>query len=170
MKLEWMGNYRSVVEAMIAMGNAYSRIYKEELLADPGLSPAQIQVLEYILENEDEHDNMSDIAKRLYISQSSFSKITSQLVKKGLLEKYHSSSNKKNVIIKVSAYGKKCYEDYSRSEFTAVWGRIFEKLDGLDDKTIQVFIDCLNEFTNQLVNSRSGGKQEAEEIQLIRID
>lgn len=171
MKLEWMGNYRNVVEAMIGMGNAYYQVYNvKNLISEIQMSPAKLQVMEYILENEEQNENMSEIAKRLSISQSAFSKIANQLVKEGFLEKYHAANNRKNIIMKVSDYGKECYEAYSHGEKTDVWRRIFKKLDGLDEKSIQIFVDCLNEVTEALQKWDTSEIEEEEEITLIKVE
>lgn len=171
MKLTWMGRYRNLVEAMIGMGNAYYRVYKgTQFIREHQMSPAQLQVMEYILENEDHNENMSEIAERLSISQSSFSKITNQLVKNGFLEKYYTESNRKNIIIKVSDYGKQCYEEYSHGERTDVWRRIFDRLDGLDDETVQIFADCLNELTSDIHERAAKDNPESgNDIRLIRV-
>ena len=52
MKLEWMGDYRPVIEAMIGMCNAYSQVVNLEVFRDGtvSVSPAELQVMEYILE------------------------------------------------------------------------------------------------------------------------
>ena len=55
MKLEWMGEYRDVVEALIRYCNVYAHVYNREKLHHEGVtySYSQIQVLEYLLENEE---------------------------------------------------------------------------------------------------------------------
>ena len=90
MKLEWMGKHRAAVEAMIRCGNSYSQgVNLRGLMTDKvDISAAELQVMEYILENEERRENMSQVAARLDISQSSFSKLVSELVRLGLLEKY----------------------------------------------------------------------------------
>ena len=57
MKLDWMGEYRGVVEALIHYCNIYAGVYRVEKLEFEGVtySYAQIQVLEYLLENEELH-------------------------------------------------------------------------------------------------------------------
>lgn len=152
MKLEWMGDYRPVIEAMIGMCNAYSQVVNLEVFRDGtvSVSPAELQVMEYILENEERHENMSQIARRLCISQSSFSKMVKHLAGKGLLEKYRTANNSKNIIIQVSPSGRAFYEAYSSGEMTDVWRRIFRRMEGLDAETVQIFIDSLNEFTRDV--------------------
>ena len=71
MKLEWMGEHRDVVEALIHYCNIYAGVYRIEKMEFLGItySYAQIQVLEYLLENEERNENMSSIAHRLGITQ-----------------------------------------------------------------------------------------------------
>ena len=90
MQLQWMGEYREVVEKLIHYCNVYASVYKKECLTQCGVSFSfsQIQVLEYLLENEEKNDNMSIVAARLGIALSTFSKLVSALEKKGLLKKY----------------------------------------------------------------------------------
>ena len=83
MKLEWMGDYRELLEKLIHYCNQYANSYKEEQdygLAEP-FSFAQIQVLEYLLENEELNQNMSTISTRLGVSLSAFSKMVNRLAR-----------------------------------------------------------------------------------------
>lgn len=169
MKLEWMGRYRALVEAMIGMGNAYSQVSKNEIFGDEvKLNSVQLQVMEYILENEEMNQNMSQIAARLSISQSNFSKITNQLVKKGILEKFHTRSNSKNVIIKVTDKGREFYNEYSHNDSTEVWRRIFLILENVENENIEKFVACLNEFTNEMNRGPKIKDEKGEE--LIKIE
>ena len=98
MKLEWMGAHRAAVEALIRCGNSYSQnVNLRGMMTEAvDISAAELQVMEYILENEERRENMSQVAARLDISQSSFSKIVAQLCRLGLLEKYRTCRNRKN--------------------------------------------------------------------------
>ena len=85
MQLEWMGQYRELMEKLIQYGNAYAQNYNREVDLGEGVrfTPAQLQALEYILENEDGCQNMAQIAARLGISPSSFSKNVAKMVLSG---------------------------------------------------------------------------------------
>ena len=115
MKLEWMGEYRDIIEKLIRFSNEYSSVlHKKQFLGtDIAISFAQIQVIEYILENENEMQNMSRIAYRLGISYSTFSKLANSLVEMGLLQKFNISGNRKDIIIQATEYGKEQYIKYS---------------------------------------------------------
>jgi DNA-binding MarR family transcriptional regulator len=115
MKLEWLGEYRVIIEKLIRFSNGYSSVlHKKQLFGtDIPISFAQIQVVEYILENENYMQNMSTIAYRLGISYSTFSKLSNSLVEMGLLQKFNISGNRKNIIIQATDYGKDQYLKYA---------------------------------------------------------
>lgn len=122
MKLEWLGEYRDIIEKLIRFSNIYaSGLHKKQPLGtDIEISFAQIQVVEYILENENNMQNMSTIAFRLGISYSTFSKLANSLVEMGLLQKFNISGNRKDIIIQATDYGKEQYLKYA-DFMNAIW-------------------------------------------------
>lgn len=144
MKLEWMGEYREVVEALIHYSNIYAAAYKKERLLYQGIrySYAQIQVLEYLLENE-EQQNMSSIASRLGITRSNFTKIVNRLVEKGLLEKSYMPGSRKSMLITVNSTGRALYEDYSQAIYKRHFSRMFEKLEEIPKEYYGPLTDSL---------------------------
>jgi len=147
MQLEWMGEYREVVEKLIHYCNAYASIYKKECITKTGVtfSFSQIQVLEYLLENEERNENMSIIAARLGIALSSFSKLVSALEKKGLLEKYNLEGNKKNIVVRVSPLGEQVYEAYSKEIYENHFKHMFEILSSLPKEYLPIVAEALAE-------------------------
>lgn len=133
MKLEWMGEYRDVVEALIHYCNIYAGVYRAEKLQYQGISYsyAQIQVLEYLLENEERRENMSRIASRLGITRSNFTKIIQRLSAKGLVEKSRVPGNRREMNVTVNALGRALYEDYSRKILRWHFSPMFRLLAGL---------------------------------------
>ena len=133
MKLEWMGEYREVVEALIHYCNIYAGVYRREKLQYQGVSYsyAQIQVLEYLLENEERCDNMSRIASRLGITRSNFTKIVQRLESKGLVEKALMPGSHRERSVAVTALGRALYEDYSREILRWHFDPMFRSLEGL---------------------------------------
>ena len=146
MKLEWMGEYRDVVEKLMKYCNEYGNIYKREQHygTEIKISYAQIQVIEYLLENEERHQNMSTIASRLGVSLSVFSKLVNQLAAKGLLQKFHTQSNKKDVIIQVTDLGRKTYSDYSEYIVQTHFQKMFDVADQLPRETLPVIARMLD--------------------------
>lgn len=130
MKLEWMGEYRDVVEALIHYCNIYAGVYRREKMSYEGVSYsyAQIQVLEYLLENEELGENMSAIANRLGITRSNFTKIIQRLEGKGLVEKTPMAGSRRDLSVSVNARGRALYEDYSRKILAWHFAPMFDSL------------------------------------------
>ena len=140
-----MGEYREMVEALIHYCNIYVSVYKIERMTWQGISYSysQIQVLEYILENEEKQQNMSCIAARLGITRSNFTKIAGKLVSKGLLEKTYMPGSRKDVLLTVSPLGKDLYEEYSRSVYERHFSRMFAEWRGIPEEYRSLFRDSL---------------------------
>lgn len=145
MHLDWMGEYRDVVESLIRYCNVYAGNYKKERTygTEVSFSCAQIQVLEYLLENEELNQNMSCIAARLGITLSTFSKVVNKLEAKGLLEKYYLEGNKKNIVIRVSELGRKVYETYSEEILRTHFSKMFDVLKEIPGEYLPVIARAL---------------------------
>ena len=145
MQLKWMGEYREMVEALIHYCNIYASVYKIERMNYQGItySYSQVQVLEYILENEEKQQNMSCIASRLGITRSNFTKIAGKLVSKGLLEKTYMPGSRKDVLLTVSHLGRDLYEKYSQGIFERHFSRMFAEWDGIPEEARALFRDSL---------------------------
>ena len=84
MKLEWLGKYRELVGLIYRSANAYSALCKTEGLGDNiKISPYEVQILEFIMEYENENNNMTWFANKMGISTSTYSKYVNRLVTKG---------------------------------------------------------------------------------------
>lgn len=140
MKLEWMGKHRELVEKVIRYGNRYALVYRRPMpiTDEVALSSLEVQVLEYLLENEELKLNMAGIARRLGVSGSAFTKCAAKLAGMGLLEKYHRDGNKKDVIVLVSDYGKQVYGAYVQ-QYTGWIEVVNQMLEGTPEKYISRF-------------------------------
>ena len=136
MKMEWMGQYRDVVESLIRYCNIYAGVYKKESMVygDVTYSYSQIQVLEYLLENEERQDNMSVIASRLGISRSNFSKIVNRLESKGLVEKCCMQGSRKELTVTVNAFGKALYAEYAQRILKHHFQPMFRELEKIPEE------------------------------------
>ena len=145
MKLEWMCEHREIVEALIHYCNIYAGVYRVEKMSYEGItySYAQIQVLEYLLESEDQRQNMSCIASRLGITRSNFSKIVSRLQKKGLVDKVGRPGSRKEILVTVLPLGRELYADYSRDILRWHFSPMFEKLVSVSPADRDAFRDAL---------------------------
>ena len=160
MKLEWMGEYRDLVEKLIRYCNQYAQCYNIEQSFNTAVkfSFSQLQVMEYILENEECRENMAAIAARLGVPPSTFSKNVKRMMEKGLLEKYHSGSNRKDIIIRVSDLGRQSYEQYSKFVYDNGFARAFGILDAVPKEYIALFAQSLDTSGN--TDSGSDSKRE----------
>lgn len=141
MGTEWMGRYRGFVSALVWHGNKYARYVNIKTITNDGetlISSAEWQVLEYLTEFPNSNSNMAQIAKKLGISTSSFSKLVSSLVKNELVEKYMRVGNKKDVIIRISPKGRKFYEDIAISVFLPLFKASFDKLSSFTNEQLKL--------------------------------
>ncbi|WP_033413089.1 MarR family winged helix-turn-helix transcriptional regulator [Paenibacillus massiliensis] len=169
MKLDWMGNHRTLIEKIIKYGNAYSNTYKLQRSygTDVMFSASQIQTLEYILEAEDKEEKMSEMAERLGVSRSTFSKNVKILKEKGLLEKYHLSGNRKDIYVKPSAKGREVYARYTEFVRELCFDDIFRYADSISEADKERITRILDLFANVLVWY---GEKEQEPRKLTKID
>lgn len=150
MGLQWLGKYEAFVSELMHFGNAYVQNYNTERSFDLGadFSASEIQTLEYILVNADKHQNMAEVASHLGIPTSTFSKNVKKMMQKGLLEKYHFSTNKKDIIIRVSDFGQKVYEEYSRYAYEKLYKDVFAILDDVPQEYVEQFTRILSLCAN----------------------
>ena len=146
MKLEWMGEYREVVESLIHYCNIYAAAYKTEKMEYAGIpySYAQMQVMEYLLENEERLENMSAASFRLGITRSNFSKIINRLAAKGLVEKAYIPGNRKEMTVSVNKLGRELYEAYSREILRWHFSPMFQALEQIPPEYRSLLRDALN--------------------------
>ena len=129
MKLEWMEPYRDIIGNFYRSANGYSQICKNEMFGEPvSFSPYEVQIIEHILEHAEQHRNMKWYASRLGLSQATYSKYVRKLVDKGLLEKYHTDGNRKDVILMVSPLGLEEYRAYSDMARSLLFRELFDCL------------------------------------------
>lgn len=174
-KLTWLREYRPLVETIIGLFNSYNQICNAKVFCDESgkilLSATEVQIIEYILENEERNENMSAVAQRLSISQSTFSKKIKHLVQMGLLERYCTVNNRKNIVIKVSDAGKRFYLEYVESHQIDAWKEMFKQLDNLDNESVEIFINALNILRKSMQQTvKTKAVSAPGDLQLIRLD
>ena len=169
MKLEWMGPYRKIIGDFYRSANGYSQICKNEMFGDPiKFSPYEVQIMEHIMEHADQHRNMKWYANRLGLSQATYSKYVRKLVEKGLLEKYHTSGNKKDVILMVSPLGLQEYDAYAKTASDRWFHELFELLDHATPEELETVRKAFAIFGNWHSEKRAESLEEQED--LVRIE
>lgn len=151
MKLEWLGQYRELVEKIICFANGYSQVNNNEFMGnDIKYSFSQIQVVEYLLENEDLNQKMSEVALNLGLTASSFTKLVNKLVVKGFLKKYHIHGNRKDVILQVTDIGRRVYKEYSEEIAAMLFGEMFEIGNSVPIEFIQTFTKMMESLNSKM--------------------
>lgn len=141
MKLEWMGEYRDILESLIHYCNIYYSAYKPEKFEYEGVtySFSLIQVVEYLIENEERKDNMNAVATRLGISRSNFTKLVKRLEEKGVVAKGVREGNQKDVLLEVTPFGKELYFHYAQQILDYHFSKMFAEFDQIPKEYIEAF-------------------------------
>ena len=164
-----MGEYRDIIGNFYRSANGYSQICKTEIFGNPvKFSPYEVQIMEHILEYADQNKNMKWYADQLGLSQANYSKYVRKLVNKGLIEKYHASNNKKDIILKLSELGMKEYEEYSKLAKEHIFYQLFDIL----DKANPAELDLIKEVFSVFGRWHGVNKDQPTDIpiELIRIE
>ena len=152
MDMHWMGRYRKLVMALVQHSNITMRGagIKDRITDDIWLNAHEWQVLEYIIEHAEDDAYMNRISEVLGLPQSSFSRSVSLLSSYGLVEKYQTESNRKNVLLRPTEKGILVYkEKYSQLD-NELFEVLFKSLDRFDDETIKGFSEALLAFNKVL--------------------
>ena len=162
--VKWMGRYRSLVEQLVLFSHigARARYTKLEMREGLWLSPVDWQVLEYVYEHAEDR-RMIHICEKIGLAQSTFSRSAKVLSGYGLIARYHTTDNKKNIIIRITDSGRELYEEYSVFLRNGPWGRFFKLLEDVPDEYLDRFTSALKEITSTL-------PVEKEQPQLIEIE
>ena len=108
---------------------------------------------EYIIEYEDDMLNMSKYAERLGMPLSSFSKCIKKLVDIGLIEKYKTNQNKKEIIVRASKKGREVYTLHSKNLNHNIFNKMFEILSPLNDQDMKLVADAIKALNDSLYST-----------------
>lgn len=143
---DWMGRYRMLVQLLTQNANQSVTFAKNAAKNAPskGTScPQEWQVLEYIIEHEDDAENMRQISDMLGIPKSSLTKYTRHLCELGFLRRYHTGGNRKNIILRATDEGKAHYDFVAEHMMRPLFDRFFEELEGIPQEYLDQFITAL---------------------------
>lgn len=163
-----MGRFRPLVAAIVAHTNAIGRQRGVMMHIGKGiyLNALEWQILEYIVEHKDETFSMVNMSDSLQIAQSSFSKLVKVLSEQGLVAKYHTEGNRKNVILRPTELALELYPQYAKVLYEKGFERFFAKLADLDDATLAIFAEAINALNMDLSTEESSKPAE----KLIKIE
>ncbi|OPH48622.1 MarR family transcriptional regulator [Paenibacillus ferrarius] len=109
-----------------------------------GYKPSEVHCIEYIEKNVD--SNVTKLAESFYMTRGAISKLTKKLIKKGLIENYQKSDNKKEIYFRLTEQGKviyKIHEDLHK-EFQERDKAVFEQVTEGQFDSMLSFVDQYN--------------------------
>lgn len=153
MDLQWMQNHRALVGKFIRFANAYTVMYNRPVSYGTPIpiTAAQIQTLEYIMENEDM--KMSDIAQKLGVTRSTFSKNANVLIRMGLLKKFRREDNHKDIYLFATDFGKNLYQQYTEFVYEHWYRHLFELAENVPGEYIEKFEEMLDWCTHMFIEA-----------------
>jgi len=146
---------------MIKYGNAYATGYAKQrnFGTSEEFSPSQIQTFEYILESEDRNEKMSEMAIRLGVSRSTFSKNVNTLMGLGMLEKFRRVGNRKDIFVKPTDKGREIYATYVNFVKEVCFNEMFRIADEISAEDRERFIKILDIFAESFLWYFSGEQE-----------
>ena len=147
----WMGRYRALVAAMARHVNVISKLkegFRVEISDGVYIDRLAWQILEYFIEHPSNTCNMNDIAARLGIPQSSFSKKIKLLQQYGFIERFYAEGNKKEIIVRPTDRAVQFYMQNSSDNVSKDWQPFFDKLEGFSDEQISTITEALETLTD----------------------
>ena len=168
MELNWLGKHRGIVSHFYRSANGYSQICKTELFGDKvKFSPYEVQIMEHIMEYAEQNNNMKWFARQLGLTQATYSRYVKSLVEKGLVEKFRTENNQKNIILRVSELGMEEYGKYAKMMRDTHFCRLLERLDTLTPEqweAVDEVLAIMGGFHNEMAAS-----EDSDTVKLIKI-
>lgn len=141
---KWMGRYRGFIGELVRHSNITSKALSIKADMDGiMMTPAEWQVLEYVVEHRYDDDRMIHISDTLEIPQSTFSRTVKTLCAEGLIEKYQMSNNRKNIILKPSERGLEFYKSNYKKIIPEGFKQFFASLESISDEDLETVTNAL---------------------------
>ncbi|PGK36839.1 MarR family transcriptional regulator [Bacillus anthracis] len=106
-----------------------------------GFKSSEVHCIEYIENNAD--SNVTQLAEAFYVTRGAISRMTKKLMKKGLIESYQKSENKKEIYFKLTEQGKEIYKIHEdlHKEFQERDKVVFEQVTEEEFDSIISFVE-----------------------------
>ncbi|AFQ12402.1 MarR family transcriptional regulator [Bacillus pacificus] len=106
-----------------------------------GFKSSEVHCIEYIENNAD--SNVTQLAEAFYVTRGAISRMTKKLMKKGLIESYQKSENKKEIYFKLTEQGKEIYKIHEdlHKEFQERDKVVFEQVTEKEFDSIISFVE-----------------------------
>ena len=166
---EWMGRYRQLVSALVRHVNVLDKLKEEfriEIADGVYVDRLVWQIIEYFVEHSDNTENMIDIAAKLGIPQSSFSKKVKLLKEYGFIDRFIAEGNKKEIFIRPTEKAIRFYKQNSADNVSKDFLPFFEKLERFSDEEIAAFTEALEVLTA----SCEAKEQQPQRLKYIKLE
>ncbi|AZJ20552.1 MULTISPECIES: MarR family transcriptional regulator [Bacillus] len=106
-----------------------------------GFKSSEVHCIEYIENNAD--SNVTQLAEAFYVTRGAISRMTKKLIKKGLIESYQKSENKKEIYFRLTEQGKEIYKIHEElhKEFQERDKAVFEQVTESEFDSIISFVE-----------------------------
>ncbi|HDR7354381.1 Uncharacterized protein BCZB5J_03018 [Bacillus cereus] len=106
-----------------------------------GFKSSEVHCIEYIENNAD--SNVTQLAEAFYVTRGAISRMTKKLIKKGLIESYQKSENKKEIYFRLTEQGKEIYKIHEElhKEFQQRDKAVFEQVTEAEFESIISFVE-----------------------------
>ena len=85
----------------------------------------------------------------------------------GLVERYRSIDNKKNIILKPTALAMEVYNFHAEQSYNEVFKPFFDALEGISDDDLETVTNAISLLSSNIIGSQ---KEPEEKSKLIKID
>lgn len=112
-----------------------------------GYTPSEVHCIEAIEKNID--SNVRKLAETLYMTRGAISKLTKRLIKKGLIDSYQKTDNKKEIYFKLTNQGKQIFDIHEKlhKDFHERDKIVFELM---TDEQFYSMLNFLENYSNHL--------------------
>ncbi|MFE6138639.1 MarR family transcriptional regulator [Bacillus sp. NPDC057893] len=106
-----------------------------------GFKSSEVHCIEYIENNVD--SNVTQLAEAFYVTRGAISRMTKKLIKKGIIESYQKSENKKEIYFRLTEQGKEIYKIHEdlHKEFQERDKAVFEQVTEEEFDSIISFVE-----------------------------
>jgi len=135
-------------QVMIRFRDLYNKIVwlNKDKMEDSlkGYTSTEVHCIESIGQNAD--SNVTKLAESFYMTRGAISKLTKKLIKKGLIESYQKSDNKKEIYFRLTEQGKAVYKIHEdlHKEFQERDKAVFEQVTGDQFDSMLGFLEKYN--------------------------
>ena len=172
MDTRWMGRYRPFVAALVRHSNLSSRVSSRRMAhtsEEISLSPNEWQALEYLLEHQDEVENMAYISDQIGIATSTFSRLIRVLERLGFVEKFQKADNRKDIVLRITSAGRDYYYAEVKKRVGPLFEGCFVHLDTLSDAQLDQVVQSIDYISDLMLQDAQNSEQE-KKPRLIPLD